>query len=77
MLDDSWRWKLLGQSYKYETRNAAKALNKAARENLPWEYIEEQIAKKKFDLGGGIVYCEFSRLKRGERSERVEQSLDI
>lgn len=77
MLNDDWRRELLGQGFKYQTRNACKALLKAKEENLSWEYIEEQIKNKKFHKGEGRVYCEFARLMRGEVSENFAKSLAI
>ena len=77
MLNDDWRRELLGQGFKYQTRNAAKALLKVQQENLPWSYIEEQVKNKKFHLGEGRVYCEYVRVMRGEMSENFVKSLNV
>lgn len=77
MLNDDWRRELLGQGFKYQTRNAAKALLKAKNENLSWDFIEAQMKNKKFHNGDGRVYCEFVRLMRGEISVNFTKSLAI
>jgi hypothetical protein len=77
MLNDDWRRELLGQGYKYQTRNAAKALMRVYNEGLGWEYIEQQIKDKKFNDGDGRVYCEFVRVRDGVISENFTKSLNV
>ena len=77
MLNDDWRRELLGQGFKYQTRNAAKALMRVYHEGLGWDYIEEQIKDKKFHLGEGRVYCEFVRVRDGVISENFTKALNV
>jgi hypothetical protein len=77
MLNDDWRRELLGQGFKYQTRNAAKALMRVYNEGLGWDYIEEQIKDKKFHLGEGRVYCEFVRVRDGVISENFTKALNV
>ena len=77
MLNDDWRRDMLGQGYKYQTRNAAKALMKVLNDNLDWSYIEEQIKDKKVHLGEGRVYCEYVRVKEGIISENFKKALKV
>jgi hypothetical protein len=77
MLNDDWRREMLGQGFKYQTRNAAKALLRVYNEGLGWEYIEEQIKNKKFHLGEGRVYCEFVRVRDGVISENFTKALSV
>jgi hypothetical protein len=77
MLNDDWRREMLGQGYKYQTRNAAKALMRVYNEGLGWDYIEEQIKNKKFHLGEGRVYCEFVRVRDGVISENFTKALNV
>ena len=77
MLNDDWRRELLGQGFKYQTRNATKALMRVYNEGLGWDYIEEQIKDKKFHLGEGRVYCEFVRVRDGVISENFTKALNV
>jgi|688.fasta_scaffold1335056_2 hypothetical protein len=77
MLNDDWRRELLGQGFKYQTRNAAKALMRVYNEGLGWDYIEEQIKDKKFHLGEGRVYCEFVWVRDGVITENFTKSLNV
>ena len=77
MLNDDWRRELLGQGYKYQTRNAAKSLMRVYNEGLSWEYIEQQIKDKKFHDGDGRIYCEYVRVKEGVISENFAKALNV